>query len=224
MSGFLFENAATRASLKSAFDQLFCKYGREFDDDDEIDLTDLSIVNVGGHVVRERARGFGSCYRKSSKRMESEAAAAQDQPTPAIEEQEDNYDDVFKRISGNVKAAHMRARFEPLTFSPLPPLRRTESKRSIGSPRTKTVSRLREMTISDSLSESEEATETEKNGVSSDDDSLVSFGNRSHSFDDHLFAIITCEQRPGNQNISNRACSCYNPACFDCHLLRICEL
>lgn len=218
-SGFLIENAATRASLKSAFDHLFCKYGREFEDDDEIDLADLSIVNIGGHVLREKTRGFGSCYKKATREQDRALALEAAREVVVEEEQEDNYDDVFKRISGNVKAAQMRARFEPLTFSPLPPLRpprRTESNQSIGSPRTKTASKLRELVLSES--------EEEVGDGSEEDQSMASMASPSRdrlrpsfSFDEHLQAILAKEQRP-----ITGTCACRSPSCFDCHLMSIC--
>lgn len=217
MGGFLFENAATRASLKSAFDHLFCKYGREFDDDDEIDLQDLSIVRVGGHVLNEKTRGFGSCYKKSSSRNVSGQASVEVSEI----EQEDNYDDVFVRISGKVKAAAQMNRInEPLTFSPLPPLRPMrlpEPKKSSGF-----SSKLSKLVLSDEETNSDTGSEME-----SEVDLLVedrkrkkSYDQRQyHSFDDHLWSIIGSSGPIADNTV---LCRCGDRNCFNCHLIYIC--
>jgi len=227
MGGFLFENAATRASLKSAFDHLFCKYGREFEDDDEIDLSDLSIIKRGGHVGSEKARGFGSCYKKSRHMvlMESQQQDYSSHPELEDEEQEDTYDDVFKRLSGKVKDAQMRTRAEPLTFSPLPPFRpfRPPEHKTIanGSPRAKMNSSLRRLALEDSTEEyTEDEIETSEVDSQPESEEKLQFVPvaRSNSFDDHLLAFINAD----DQKLLSHACRCAMHDCFNCHLISIC--
>lgn len=64
---FLIQNCATRESLKHAFENLFAKYDKEFTDDDEIDLSDLSLVKKGHHLSRlSQKQNFGCVFRRPS--------------------------------------------------------------------------------------------------------------------------------------------------------------
>lgn len=59
----------TRDSLKEAFESLFEKYGKEFDDDDEIDIISLEVVKKSNKKDSElqRPRKFGFLYKKEGK-------------------------------------------------------------------------------------------------------------------------------------------------------------
>lgn len=59
----------TRDSLKQAFESLFEKYGKEFDDDDEIDILSLKVVKKSISKSREgqRPKKFGYLYQKDGK-------------------------------------------------------------------------------------------------------------------------------------------------------------
>ena len=59
----------TRDSLKHAFENLFEKYGKEFDDDDEIDILSLKVVKKSNTKSKEvqRPRKFGYLYQKDGK-------------------------------------------------------------------------------------------------------------------------------------------------------------
>lgn len=59
----------TRDSLKEAFENLFEKYGKEFDDDDEIDIISLEVVKKSNKKDSElqRPRKFGFLYKKEGK-------------------------------------------------------------------------------------------------------------------------------------------------------------
>lgn len=63
---FIFGLQKTRDSLKEAFENLFEKYGREFDDDDEIDIMSLEVVRKSSKRDPEvqRPRKFGFLYKK----------------------------------------------------------------------------------------------------------------------------------------------------------------
>ena len=56
----------TRDSLKEAFESLFEKYGREFDDDDEIDILSLEVVKKSAKTNSEaqKPKKFGFLYKK----------------------------------------------------------------------------------------------------------------------------------------------------------------
>lgn len=59
----------TRDSLKQAFESLFEKYGKEFDDDDEIDILSLKVVKKSNTRSKEvqKPRKFGYLYQKEGK-------------------------------------------------------------------------------------------------------------------------------------------------------------
>lgn len=63
---FMFGLQKTRDSLKEAFESLFEKYGKEFDDDDEIDILSLEVVKKSNKNNSElqRPRKFGFLYKK----------------------------------------------------------------------------------------------------------------------------------------------------------------
>lgn len=66
---FMFGLQKTRDSLKEAFESLFEKYGKEFDDDDEIDIMSLEVVKKSNKKDSElqRPRKFGFLYKKEGK-------------------------------------------------------------------------------------------------------------------------------------------------------------
>lgn len=66
---FMFGLQKTRDSLKEAFESLFEKYGKEFDDDDEIDIMSLEVVKKSNKKDSElqRPRKFGFLYKKDGK-------------------------------------------------------------------------------------------------------------------------------------------------------------
>ncbi len=63
----VFELQKTKDSLKQAFENLFEKYGREFEEDDEIDLFSLEVVKTGKQgiisVQSSRKQKFGYLYK-----------------------------------------------------------------------------------------------------------------------------------------------------------------
>lgn len=63
----MFGMQKTRDSLKQAFENLFDKYGREFDDDDEIDILSLEVVKKSTKKDSnvQKPRKFGFLYKKS---------------------------------------------------------------------------------------------------------------------------------------------------------------
>ncbi len=60
---FAIENFATRKSLKNVFDNIFAKYGRDFQEADEIDLETLNVIKSGGHLRSSRILSFGSVFK-----------------------------------------------------------------------------------------------------------------------------------------------------------------
>ena len=63
---FLFGMQKTRDSLKEAFESLFEKYDREFDDDDEIDILSLEVVRKSKNrkSALQKPKKFGFLYKK----------------------------------------------------------------------------------------------------------------------------------------------------------------
>jgi hypothetical protein len=63
---FVFGLQKTRDSLKDAFESLFEKYGKDFDDDDEIDILSLEVVkkSLNRNSNIQRPRKFGFLYQK----------------------------------------------------------------------------------------------------------------------------------------------------------------
>ncbi len=209
---FLFENAATRESLKLAFDKLFAKYDREFDDDDEIDLSNMSVVKVGGHVMKEKKRGFGTCY-KNHRRPDSSSRA--ELGTDSIMEemlddsdQPDVYDDVFVKLTGKVKEAQLKR-------VPFSPMNKKVVKRKRGRPSM--TSQLRNLVM---FSESDNSdVEKEMN------DKVTEVAETTELFDIFLRRLIMEEghQDPLHDHMGS-ICKCHSTSCFDCHLQRICLL
>ena len=66
---FMFGLQKTRDSLKEAFENLFEKYGKEFDDDDEIDIMSLEVVKKSTSMNSEMQKPlkFGFLYKKEGK-------------------------------------------------------------------------------------------------------------------------------------------------------------
>ena len=62
----VFSLQKTRDSLKQAFESLFEKYGRDFDDDDEIDILSLEVVKKSSKKdsLAQKPRKFGFLYKK----------------------------------------------------------------------------------------------------------------------------------------------------------------
>lgn len=63
---FSFQNLETRKSLKSVFENIFVKYGREFEEDDEIDLMSFEVTKAGGHLARTKPLKFGNVFKRKS--------------------------------------------------------------------------------------------------------------------------------------------------------------
>ncbi|PJF16895.1 hypothetical protein PSACC_03309 [Paramicrosporidium saccamoebae] len=60
---FAIENEQTRKSLKSAFENIFAKYGRDFAEDDEVDLGSMEVTKPGGHLARLKSVAFGRAFK-----------------------------------------------------------------------------------------------------------------------------------------------------------------
>lgn len=229
-SGFLIENAATRASLKSAFDHLFLKYGREFADDDEIDLADLSIIKHGNHVAREQPRYFGTCFKKSTLLQQQQQQLCTENnlpnslPEDPIErdkrQQEENYDDVFVRLSGKVKEAHRIRQILPM--SPIPSLvfqPAIEQKSSSKRPSS----------LKDVIQIVPKKPKKSKPKVSISQNRRIDQQEEAEfNFDDILAGIIWYTE--GISLLSSKPlksiehiCNCCRSTCFDCSLIDICN-
>ena len=65
---FIFGLQKTRDSLKDAFENLFEKYGHEFEDDEEIDIISLEVVkrstNLRNNNNIQKPKKFGFLYKK----------------------------------------------------------------------------------------------------------------------------------------------------------------
>lgn len=61
---FSIANTETRRSLKTVFENIFAKYGRDFAEDDEIDLVSLEVTKPGGHLARIKPLQFGEAFRR----------------------------------------------------------------------------------------------------------------------------------------------------------------
>lgn len=69
---FNFGLQKTRDSLKEAFENLFKKYDREFENDDEIDIIKLKVVKKGDTLDKsnddiQKPKPFGYLYKKKGK-------------------------------------------------------------------------------------------------------------------------------------------------------------
>lgn len=71
---FLFGMQKTRDSLKEAFESLFEKYDREFDDDDEIDILSLEVVrkSTNRKSALQKPKKFGFLYKKKDEQSKKE--------------------------------------------------------------------------------------------------------------------------------------------------------
>lgn len=78
---FAIENSSTRKSLKNVFQNIFAKYGRTFEMDDEIDLESMEVVSqTGGHLSRIKELKFGSVFKHSRKYdFESDSSSSEDE-------------------------------------------------------------------------------------------------------------------------------------------------
>ena len=89
---FSIENSETRKSLKSVFENIFAKYGREFDEDDEVDLMSLQVTRPGGHLARLKPVHFGAAFKRKPP------------PNPQEELNDttiyDDLDEIFHRVIG----------------------------------------------------------------------------------------------------------------------------
>jgi hypothetical protein len=86
---FALENVQTRHSLRAVFENIFSKYGRHFDEDDEIDLLSLEVTKPGGHLARIQPLKFGRAYRGKEAPLES--LSGDEIPDP-----NETFEDVFE--------------------------------------------------------------------------------------------------------------------------------
>lgn len=91
---FSIANTETRRSLKTVFENIFAKYGREFVEDDEIDLVSLEVTKPGGHLARIKPLQFGEAFRRKVAQP-SEASHA----SPTFETTEE---DIFELGKGTL--------------------------------------------------------------------------------------------------------------------------
>lgn len=92
---FAIENAKTRNSLRTVFENIFAKYGRDFEEDDEIDLISLSVIKPGGHLARIKPLAFGRAFK--DRKHNSEGPLDNNNNQRAITTQlEDFEEDVFE--------------------------------------------------------------------------------------------------------------------------------
>lgn len=89
---FALENSRTRNSLRSAFENIFEKYGREFAEDDEIDLVNLEVTLAGGHLARIKRMEFGRVFRG---KQSNDAAGTISRHQLPSDEENDEFENVF---------------------------------------------------------------------------------------------------------------------------------
>lgn len=133
---FALENAQTRQSLRNVFDNIFVKYGRDFNEDDEIDLVNLKVTKRGGHLARLRTLSFGTVFRHkkgvhgrghegdsqdSQSQSQSQTQSQLPDPDPAVE-------DVFEAE---------RRRLEPAVSDQMVAQIRSSFNRAVASTKTK---------------------------------------------------------------------------------------
>lgn len=196
----LIENAQTRASLKSAFDHLFRKYGRDFSDDDEIDLMGLEIVKGGKHIDKVQPRYFGSCFKRTEASASRAAGEAKsDRPThpPArvASRDDDTYEDVFVQLSQRVRQA---------SSFPLPPLHRRDIRPTGKAPGARPAA--------------PHISKPKRHSGSSSSRSAPE-GPRSREFGEVLWDIIRLEARSAGPVA--RVCVCNRLECFSCAMVNI---
>lgn len=90
---FSIANTETRRSLKAVFENIFAKYGRDFVEDDEIDLVSLEVTKPGGHLARIKPLQFGEAFRR--KMVQSPEAS------PAFEATEEDIFGLDKGVLGH---------------------------------------------------------------------------------------------------------------------------
>lgn len=210
MSSCLFENAQTRASLKSAFDNLFKKYGRDFADDDEIDLLDLEIVKGGNHIGREKRRDFGSCFKKTSYELTESADTGPSMQNEMKDPMEENYDDIFVRLTQKVQKAQA---------FPLPPLRRSHASPTVTLSPDLRITPMKPKVVENNISyislKKKLNMESPKNHCKA----------KKVSFNDILLELIEKEEAELDKiadSICEKLCKCESPKCFECSLINAC--
>lgn len=104
---FAIEHEKTRLSLKDAFEELFAKYDREFEEEDEIDILNLKVVRKGGFLSKSRIQEFGECYRKRTKRS-TESLSEEDESSDHIDNQ------VLDQVCKSIKKTRVALRQDNL--------------------------------------------------------------------------------------------------------------
>lgn len=122
MSCLAIEHEKTRQSLKDAFEDLFVKYGREFDDGDEIDIMNLRIVKKGGFLANSAVINFGNRYKKSREHQhhQNHHNQSDDELTePSDFHTEDDFDSndeideqVFEQVCTRIKKSQAISRLQ----------------------------------------------------------------------------------------------------------------
>lgn len=126
------EHEKTRLSLKDAFEDLFARYDREFDEEDEIDIINLKVVKKGGFLSKSKVAEFGEFYKKRRTTVtddpdaclsEAEKTSGADTEDSETEEMDEEVlEKFFKRIKKSqaiAKAtAHLTAMDHQIHFTP----------------------------------------------------------------------------------------------------------
>lgn len=118
---FAIENTRTRNSLRTVFEGIFQKYGRDFDEDDEVDLLSLKVVKAGGHLARIKPLAFGRAFRGKGPQQSADDAPGWLPTDPLDEDEDDLGEDVFE-FGGRVRAqanrvAHIQSSFNQAVAS-----------------------------------------------------------------------------------------------------------
>lgn len=121
---FAIENTRTRNSLRTVFEGIFQKYGRDFDEDDEVDLLSLKVVKAGGHLARIKPLAFGRAFRGKGPQQSTDGSPDWLAADPLEEEEDDDEDlgeDVFE-FGGRARAqanrvAHIQSSFNQAVAS-----------------------------------------------------------------------------------------------------------
>jgi len=146
---FAIENSSTRKSLKSVFDNIFAKYGRTFEKDDEIDLQSMEVSQTGGHLSRIKEIKFGSVFKHSRKyEFESDSSSSEDEPSIddvdlGIIELPLNVDDIFQQEKERIEpqlVQQIQSKFHrAIASSQEVPLPKKESLKDIKTTTTKEI-------------------------------------------------------------------------------------
>jgi Centromere protein Scm3 len=107
------EHEKTRLSLKDAFEDLFARYDREFEDEDEIDIVNLRVVRKGGFLAKCPTKEFGECYRKRSEQLQVSSDSSE-LGSSAADENDDIDEQVFERVCKRIKKSQAIARLNSL--------------------------------------------------------------------------------------------------------------